>query len=101
MSKVGAVAKLTAQPGKRDELIAAMQGVLSAVEAEEGTLHYVLHTDDKDADVCWMTELYSGQEALQSHMGGEAFKALGGKLGSVLAGRPELHLTTPVQGKGL
>jgi quinol monooxygenase YgiN len=101
MSKVGAIAKLTAQAGKRDELAAALDDVMQAVEAEEGTLHYVLHADAKDDTVLWMTEIYTGQDALTAHMQGDAFKALGPKLGALLGGAPELFFTAPLKGKGL
>lgn len=101
MSKVGVVAKITAQPGKRDELASALQSMLQAVESEEGTLSYVLHADNAKDDVLWMYELYTDQASLESHMNGEAFKALGPVIGGLLAGRPELNFTTPLGGKGL
>jgi quinol monooxygenase YgiN len=101
MSKVSVVAKLTAQPGKRDDLVAALGGLLSAVEDEPGTLFYVANTDAKDADVVWFFEVYESQEALQAHQGSEAMKAAGGALGGLLAAMPELYFGEPVGGKGL
>jgi len=101
MSNVAVVARLSAQPGKRDDLVAALQAALDNAESEPGTRYYILHTDDKDADAVWFYELYGSAEDLKAHSTSDAFKALGPTLASLLAGRPELTFLTPVGGKGL
>ncbi|RPI04892.1 MAG: antibiotic biosynthesis monooxygenase [Actinobacteria bacterium] len=100
VSKIAAIAKLTAQPGKRDELAKGLQVMLDQVESETGTLLYILHADNAEADVLWFYELYTEQPALDLHMGSETYKGLGPVIGPLLAGRPELHLVTPLGGKG-
>ena len=52
------LAKITALPGKRDELVAALQAMLDHVENETGTLVYILHTDTGNDDVVWFYERY-------------------------------------------
>jgi quinol monooxygenase YgiN len=94
------IAKITAQPGKRDDLVAGLKGLLDAVEAEPGTLSYVLHTDDTDPDTVWFYERYESQEALEAHRTSEAMKTVGLALREVAAGRPEITVVTPVGGKG-
>jgi quinol monooxygenase YgiN len=101
MAQVGVVAKIVAKEGQRDELVGALQAALDAAQGEEGTRYYLLHTDAQQADVLWMYELYESQEALQAHMGSEAFKAIGPAVGNLVAARPELTFMTPVGGKGL
>jgi quinol monooxygenase YgiN len=101
VSKVAAIAKLTAQPGKRDELANGLNVMLDQVQGEEGTLAYILHNDNAEADALWFYELYTEQSALDAHMGSETYKGLGPVIGSLLAGRPELHFVTPLGGKGL
>src|SRR5580765_6924220 len=101
MSKVAVLAKLKAQPGKRDELVAAMSPMLDAVKDEPGTEVYALHTDNGDADVIWFYELYVDSDALAAHSGSEAMKAAGGRLAGLVAGRPELFMLTPNAAKGL
>ena len=101
MSRVSVVGKITAQPGKRDEVMAALGPMLEAVEKEAGTLLYVFNTDRKDDDVLWIYELYEDREALQAHAGSEAMKANTIALGGLLAGPPELHIGQPLAGKGL
>ncbi len=101
MSKVGTIAKLTARPGKRDELTTAFKVLLDAVQEESGTLIYILHSDNSEEDVLWFYELYTDNDALGAHRAGDTFKSIGGSLGPLLAGRPEMHRLTPVGGKGL
>jgi len=101
MSQISVIAKIPAAPGKRDDLAAALQTALETAGGEAGTRYYILHTDDKDADVLWMYEMYESQSDLESHMGSEAFKALGPAITPFLGGRPELIFTKPIGGKGL
>ena len=84
---VSVFAKITAQPGKRDEVEAVFGALLRHVESEPGTLVYVRHKD-------------SGQAPLDAHGTSDAMKSVGGSLRGLLAGRPELHFATPVGGKG-
>ncbi len=100
MSGPAVIAKITAQPGKRDELVAGLQGLIDAVDGEPGTLTYVLHTDNADPDTVWFYERYDSQEALAAHGSSEAMKAVGLALRAVAAGRPEITVITPVGGKG-
>ncbi len=101
MSKVAVWAKIPAAPGKREELITALQAALATAQGEAGTIYYMLHTDATDADALYMYELYESQDALNEHMGSEAFKALGPAIGPLLGGAPQLSFLGPVGGKGL
>lgn len=100
MTKVAVWAKIPAAPGKRDELAAALSGALETAQGESGTIYYILHNDPNDADALFMYELYESQDALNAHMGSEAFKALGPTIGPFLGGRPELQFVSPIGGKG-
>lgn len=101
MAKVAVIAKLTAAPGKREELVAAFASMLDAVEQESGTLVYALNTDKGNADLVWFYELYEDDAALAAHSGSDAMKAVGGKLGGLLGGAPELFMLSLEGGKGL
>lgn len=100
MSKVAVIAKIAAQEGKRDELAKALQAALDTAQGEVGTEAYILHEDASDANLLWMYEMYTDQDALGVHMGSEAFKALGPSIMPFLAGRPELIFVKPIGGKG-
>jgi len=99
--KVAVLAKIPAQPGKRDDLVNALEALIDNANTEEGTLLYILHTDDKEPDVVWFYELYTGQDALTAHGSSDRFKEIGKSLRDVAGGRPELTMLTPVSGKGL
>ena len=58
-NKVAVFARIPAQPGKRDELVKAMQAAIDNANSEEGTLTYILHTDDKEPDTVFFYEMYT------------------------------------------
>jgi quinol monooxygenase YgiN len=101
MSKIGVVAKIPCQPGKRADAAAALTEVVEATQEESGTVLYILHEDSKDENLLWMYELYDDQAALDSHMTSAAFGAMFAKLGELVSGRAEMNFLTPVTGKGL
>jgi len=101
MANVAVIAKITALPGLRDEVVSVLSELVAAAKEEPGTLVYVMNIDKTDADVIWFYELYAGDEAFAAHGGSEAMKAVGGKLRDKAAGRPELHVLELVDGVGL
>lgn len=100
MSQVAVIAKITAQDGKRADVVAGMGQMMEAVESEEGTLSYVLMQDASDANVIWVYELYTDQAAFDAHSGSDAMAALIGTIGGLLGAAPELTFATPVGSKG-
>jgi len=99
--KVAVLAKIPAQPGKRDELVKALEAAIDNANTEAGTLLYILHIDPKDADSVYFYELYTDQDALSAHGSSPRFKEIGATLRDLAGGRPELTVLTPVSGKGL
>jgi hypothetical protein len=59
MSNIAVIAKITAQPGKRADVIAGMASMIAHVESEAGTVVYTLLEDQADADVMWVYEEYA------------------------------------------
>ncbi len=100
MSHVAVIARITARPGKRADVVAGMASMMDHVASEPGTLQYILTEDQNDGDVLWMYEEYADQAALDQHGGSDAMKALGGSIGPFLAGRPELSFTNLIRRKG-
>lgn len=101
MAKVAVIAKITALPGRRDEVVAILNDVVTATQDEPGTLLYAMNVDKAEEDVIWFYEVYADDAALAAHGGSEAMKAAGGQLRDKAAGRPELHVVELVGGKGL
>jgi quinol monooxygenase YgiN len=98
---VAVVAKITALPGLRDEVVSVLSEVVEATKSEPGTLLYAMNVDKTEADVIWFYEVYADDAAFAAHAGSEAMKAAGGKLRDKAAGRPELHFLDLVGGKGM
>jgi quinol monooxygenase YgiN len=101
MSKIAAVATLTATPGKRDELVKALLEMIDTAEGEEGTEVYALHTDDREPDVVHFYELYTDKDASDVHRNSEGMKAMGPKLEGLLGGKTVIKRMTPVRAKGI
>jgi quinol monooxygenase YgiN len=101
MAKVAVIAKMVAAEGKRDELVAALEGLYGAVQDEAKTEVYALHADASDANTVWFYELYSDQDGLIAHGGSDAMKAAGSHFRDLLAAKPELHFLEPLKAKGL
>jgi quinol monooxygenase YgiN len=99
-NRVGVVAKITAAPGKRPDLVKALMSAQQFVEGEPGTLHYILNEDLTDENVLWMWEMYTDQDSLNAHMGSQWFKEWGPSLAPFMGGRPELIFVKPLGGKG-
>jgi len=94
MTQISVVATITAKAGRGDEIIGAFDSAKDAVQAEEGTLQYVLHRSQANPDVFYVTELYADQAALDVHVGGAAIAALAG-IGDAIDG-VDMQFATPV-----
>jgi quinol monooxygenase YgiN len=101
MAKVAVIAKMVAADGKRDELVAALDGLFGAVQDEATTEIYAVHADASDAATVWFYELYTDQDGLIAHGGSDAMKAAGSVFRDLLAGKPELYFLEPIKAKGL
>ena len=102
MSKPSMFVKLTAQPGQRDQVVAAFDRMLVSVAEEPGTEVYSIHLDDADEDVVWIFEMYADQDALATHSSSPAMATLITEIGPLLGGDAAvMSSTTAHAGKGL
>ena len=101
MAELSVIARIEAQPGKGDELAAAAQEMVAAVEAEAGTLVYALNRSIKEPDVLWFYELYTDSDALKAHGTSDAMKAFQVKIADLVAPGTKIHRLTPVAAKGV
>jgi len=92
-------AKLTAKPGKRDELARGLDAIRKDTESEPGTLVFTVHTARDDGDVVLCYEVYRDEEAMAEHREGTALLALMDVIGDLIEGAPELYYVTPVGAK--
>lgn len=89
---IAVVAKLTVQEGKEDEFKAAGAEMVAAVKANEAgrTLQYSLTQSQKAPAEFYFIEAYADDEAMAAHGKTPHMAAFGGKIGALLAGRPEI-----------
>jgi quinol monooxygenase YgiN len=94
------VAKLQANPGKEEELKAVLTEMVQNVKTHEGSQvpTYSLHVSDEDPTLFLFYEQYANAEALEAHAKTDHMKAMGQKLGGLLAGRPVIERYTQVAG---
>ena len=100
MPKVSLLAKVTAQKGKGDELLAAFEPLIQQVRNEPGTLLYLINRSKDDPDVFWTAELYTDDDAFGAHGASDAMAKAGPTLGPLIADS-ELILSEPVLTAGL
>lgn len=102
MAQTSLFVKMVALPGKRDEMIGALETMLPQVATEEGTLVYSFHRDAGDENTVWVFELYTDGDALGLHGGSDAMAACFGLLGPLFAEPPMMVMATPTEtAKGL
>lgn len=86
------VAKLTVQEGKEEEFKTAGAEMVAAVAANEAgrTLQYTLTQSQKAPTEFYFIEMYADADAVGEHGKTAHMAAFGGKIGGLLAGRPEI-----------
>lgn len=89
---IAVVAKLTVQEGKEDDFKAAGAEMVAAVKVNEAgrTLQYTLTQNKKTPTEFVFMECYADQDAMDAHGKTPHMAAFGGKIGGLLAGRPEI-----------
>jgi quinol monooxygenase YgiN len=94
----GLIGKMTAIPGRRDELARAM---IDGTEPMPGCLSYVIAHDPEDSDALWITEVWASKELHAASL------TLPAVTEAILKGRPLIAgfsnrvETTPIGGYGL
>ena len=89
---LAAVAKLIVQEGNEEEFKAAGAELVAAVKANESgrTIQYTLTQSQKAANEFYFMEMYADTDAASEHGKTPHMAAFGGKIGGLLAGRPEI-----------
>ncbi len=92
------VAKLQANAGKEEELKAVLSEMVGQVKIHESGAvpTYSLHVSDSDPTLFLFYETYRDADAATAHNTTDHMKAMGGKLGGLLAGRPVIERYTRI-----
>ncbi|MFE2351065.1 MULTISPECIES: putative quinol monooxygenase [Kitasatospora] len=81
--------RLTALPGRRDDLIAVLLEGLRAGGDAGGLLAYSINTAFDDPDTVWLTQLWTDQEAHDATTRSEPVAAATRRIAPLLARQPE------------
>ena len=101
MPRIAIIAQLRAQPGKRAQLMQALNPLHDAVKSEPGTEVFAMHASDSDPDLVLFYEVYKDKDALAAHQKNPALASIGPAMGALISGAPEITRFTPVKAKGL
>lgn len=94
MARVVIFTRLTAQPGRRDELVAALEELGAATREEPGAEVFVLHPARDEGDVVLGYEVFTDDDALAAHRASDHVAAIGPKLQDLLVAPPEISYAT-------
>jgi quinol monooxygenase YgiN len=94
----GLIAKLTAVPGKRDELIVILE---KGTKDMPGCLSYILAKDSVDENILWVTEIWDSAASHDASLSLSAVKDTIVKGKPLIAGFEKVAATNPVGGVGL
>ena len=94
----GLIAKMIAQPGRRDDLATIL---LEGTADMPGCLSYVIARDEADENALWITEVWRDRESHQASLSLPAVQEAIGRGRPLIAGFGERIEKAPVGGHGL
>lgn len=94
----GLIGRMTAKPGQRDALAAA---ILEGSTAMPGNLSYIVATDPADPDAIWVTEVWVDEASHRNSLTLPDVQAAIAKARPLIAGFGPSTVTTPIGGYGL
>ena len=97
-SMYGLIGKMTATPGNRDALAAAL---LEGLNDMPGCLSYIVAEDPEDADALWITEVWDSPDSHQASLALPQVQAAITRARPVIAGLSDRQETRPIGGVGL
>jgi quinol monooxygenase YgiN len=94
----GLIGKITAQPGRRDELISIL---IEGVSGLPGCLSYIVAADPLEPEVIWITEAWQSKEAHGASLTLPSVRDAISKGRPMIAGMSRVAETEPAGGHGL
>jgi quinol monooxygenase YgiN len=99
MSKVSVMGTFTCQDGKAEEMEAVLATMVEAARGEPGVEIYSYHRGGENT--FWFFALMADEESMQNHGQSEAMQAAMSAFEPLVAGPPQMTVTTPVAALGL
>ncbi|SEG88458.1 Quinol monooxygenase YgiN [Actinacidiphila yanglinensis] len=81
--------RMTALPGRGEELVAVLLEGFRVCVAGGGLLGYTVNTAMDEPDTVWLTQLWSGKDAHDATTRSEPVVAVTSRVPALLAGQPE------------
>jgi len=94
----GLIVKMTAAPGKREELIAILE---EGTRNMPGCLSYVVAKDSADENTIWVTEIWDSMASHDASLSLPSVKNVIPQIKPMVAGLDKIAVTSPVGGIGL
>jgi quinol monooxygenase YgiN len=85
-------ARLKAKQGKEKKMEALLTDMVKKVTTEPGALAYTIHRSTVDPSLFMIYEKYTDKAAFSFHKDSPHFAELGGSLGEILDGAPDLQV---------
>ena len=82
--------RLTAVPGRRDDLLAVLEELAVATRTEPGCEQFVVHAARDEPDTVLGYEVFADDGAIVDHRATEAVRVVQERLSDLLAGPPEI-----------
>ena len=99
MSKVSVMGTFTCQDGKAEEMEAVLAAMVEAARGEPGVEIYSYHRGEENT--FWFFALMADKESMQNHGQREPMQAAMSAFEPLVAGPPQMTVTTPVAALGL
>jgi quinol monooxygenase YgiN len=99
MSKVSLMGTFTCQDGKTEEMERVLAAMVDAASGEPGVEIYSYHRGEENT--FWFFALMANEESMQNHGQSAAMQAAMSAFGPLVAGPPQMTVTTPVAAVGL
>ena len=99
MGKATVMGTFTCQDGKAEEMEAVLTAMVEAAKDEPGVEIYSYHRGE--GNTFWFFALMANAESMQNHGQSEAMQAAMSAFGPLVAGPPQMTVTTPVAALGL
>src|SRR5713226_6151359 len=99
VSKVTMMGLFTCQDGKAEEMEAVLAAMVDAASGEPGVEIYSYHRGE--GNIFWFFALMADEKSMRSHGQSDAMQAAMSAFGPLVAGPPQMTVTTPVAALGL
>ena len=102
MGELAIIVKSKSQPGKREEIKELYDTLLAPRAVENDAQQVVVWcADQHDPDVFYLFEIYTDPQAMGANAQADFFVEYMTRVGPLLAGEPEVAMTTPLWSKGV